>query len=62
MPRLCSICKKGPMFGQNVSRANNKTKKVSKPNLQSVMVATAHGRKRALVCTRCLRSNAIAKG
>ena len=32
----CTICQKGPEVGHNVSHANNKTKRVFKPNLQPV--------------------------
>ena len=62
MPRQCKICGKGPLFGQNVSHANNKTKKVSKPNLQRVMVVDNGTRRKKLVCSRCIRSGAISKG
>lgn len=34
MPRVCSITGKKPMVGNNVSHANNKTKRRFLPNLQ----------------------------
>lgn len=34
--RQCEICGKGPSVGNNVSHANNKTKRVFLPNLQNV--------------------------
>ena len=36
MARRCDICGKGPLVGNNVSHANNKTKTRSLPNLRSV--------------------------
>ena len=34
MARVCQVTGKGPMVGNNVSRANNKTKRRFLPNLQ----------------------------
>ncbi len=61
MSRACSICGKTQQTGNNVSHANNKTKKVFKPNLQSVKVADGGSTKKALVCTRCIRSGKVKK-
>lgn len=36
MARVCQVTGKGPMVGNNVSHANNKTKRVFLPNLQNV--------------------------
>ena len=59
--RTCAICGKRPSVGNNVSHANNKTKRRWQPNLQEVRAAAAGGVKRILVCTRCIRSGAITK-
>ncbi len=61
MARACSICGKTQQTGNNVSHANNKTKKVFKANLQSVKVMDGGSSKKALVCTRCIRSGKVAK-
>ena len=34
MAQRCDICGKGPQFGNNVSHANNKTRRRFLPNLQ----------------------------
>ena len=61
MAKVCEICGKKPLVGNNVSHAHNKTKKVWQPNLQSVN-AMVNGQKRKVkVCTRCIRSGAITK-
>jgi len=59
--RHCAICGKHPSVGNNVSHANNKTKRRWQPNLQEVRAATGGGTKRMLVCTRCLRSGRVTK-
>ena len=57
----CSVCGKKKASGNNVSHANNRTKRVFMPNLQRVRVETAHGIKKQYVCTRCIRSGKIKK-
>jgi large subunit ribosomal protein L28 len=61
MSRVCEICGKRPLVGMNVSHAHNRNKKRSRPNLQSVKVATPKGPKKMKVCTRCIRSGKVAK-
>jgi len=57
----CFVCGKMRMAGQNVSHANNVTKRMFKPNIQRVR-AKVNGRpKQVDVCTRCLRSGKIEK-
>lgn len=40
MARRCELTGKGTMVGHNVSHANNKTKRVYRPNLQEVSLAS----------------------
>ena len=40
MSRRCELTGKGPMSGNNVSHANNKTKRRFLPNLQEVTLAS----------------------
>jgi large subunit ribosomal protein L28 len=58
---VCAVCGKKRVVGNNVSHANNKTKRVFKPNLQRMRVQTDQGTKRLHVCSRCLRSGKIRK-
>ncbi|RLB70383.1 MAG: 50S ribosomal protein L28 [Deltaproteobacteria bacterium] len=61
MAKVCDICGKKPLVGNNVSHAHNKTKRVWQPNLQSVN-AVVNGQKRKIkACTRCIRSGAVTK-
>ncbi len=43
MARRCDLTGKGVMVGNNVSHANNKTKKRSFPNLRSIRVKLDDG-------------------
>lgn len=61
MSRVCEICGKGPAVGNNVSHANNKTKRVLLPNLKTVHAKTEKGNRRIKLCTRCLRSGKVEK-
>jgi len=40
MSRRCELTGKGPLVGNNVSHANNKTKRVFRPNLQAISFAS----------------------
>ncbi|MFQ3574531.1 MAG: 50S ribosomal protein L28 [Thermodesulfovibrionales bacterium] len=57
----CDICGKKRTKGNNVSHANNKTKRIIEPNVQSIRVATEKGTQRMSVCTRCIRSGLVTK-
>lgn len=62
MAKVCEICGKKPMVGNNVSHAHNKTRRRWLPNLKTVRMASAGGNtKRTKVCTRCIRSGAVVK-
>ncbi len=62
MSAICAVCGKGPRTGNNVSHANNKTKRRWLPNLQAVRVITDNGTRRRLrVCTSCISANKIRK-
>ncbi|NNE97752.1 MAG: 50S ribosomal protein L28 [Pyrinomonadaceae bacterium] len=62
MAKRCDICGKGPMFGNNVSHANNKTRRRFNPNLQRIRIQLPNGGvDRKKVCTRCIKSGKINK-
>lgn len=61
MARTCFYCEKRRLVGNNVSHANNKTKKVSLPNLQKIRVLLAGTTRRVYSCTRCIRSGLVQK-
>ena len=56
----CYSCGKGVSFGNNVSHANNRTRRTWKPNLQVARVVDAHGKTiKVKVCTRCLAAGKV---
>ncbi|MBI5970384.1 MAG: 50S ribosomal protein L28 [Deltaproteobacteria bacterium] len=61
MSAVCDICGKGPSFGNNVSHANNKTRRRWNPNLQSVRAVKDGRVKKIRACTRCIRSGTVVK-
>ncbi len=61
MARVCALCAKGPVTGNNVSHANNRSKRRWYPNLQTVRVLVEGAPKRIRVCTQCLKSNRVKK-
>ena len=61
MSRICDICGKHRMLGNNVSHANNRTRREFKPNLFKVRAKVNGSVKRIKVCSRCLRSGKIEK-
>ncbi|MBF0236915.1 MAG: 50S ribosomal protein L28 [SAR324 cluster bacterium] len=57
MSLKCEFCGKKPLFGNNVSHANNKTARRWLPNIQTVKLVDKGGNKKAVrVCTSCIRS------
>lgn len=62
MSRICDICGKHAQNGNNVSHANNKTKKLWQPNLQTVRHQEVNGSvKRIKVCAKCIKSGQVIK-
>ena len=61
MSRVCEICGKKPLVGNNVSHAHNKTRTRWLPNLQKVRSVQNGNVKRITVCTRCIRSGKVVK-
>ena len=60
MSRVCEICGKGPVSGNSVSHANNKTRRRWMPNLQRVRALNSSGDTVHInACTRCIRSGAV---
>jgi len=59
MAKRCDVCGKGPMAGNNVSHAMNKTRRRWLPNLQPVRVDERGTHKTMKVCTQCIRSRRV---
>jgi large subunit ribosomal protein L28 len=61
MAMRCTICGKGPSFGNVVSHANNTRRRRWNPNLQRVRAVVNGARKQLRVCTSCIRSGRVTK-
>ncbi len=61
MARVCDICGKKPVSGNNISHAHNRTRRRWLPNLQQVRARVDGRPKRLTVCSTCLKSNRVQK-
>jgi large subunit ribosomal protein L28 len=57
----CDLCGKRPLVGNNVSHANNKSKRRSLPNLQKLRAIVDGRIERVLACTRCIKAGKVTK-
>ncbi len=61
MSKMCTICGKKPLVGNNVSHAHNTTKRRFNPNLQSVRAKYNGKVQKMSVCTKCIKSGLVVK-
>ena len=61
MAKVCEICGKRPQYGNNVSHANNRTRRRFEPNLQKVRAIVDGKTKRITVCTSCIQAGKVLK-
>ncbi|MEA3428169.1 MAG: 50S ribosomal protein L28 [Thermodesulfobacteriota bacterium] len=61
MSKMCEICGKKPLTGNNVSHAHNATKRRFNPNLQKVRALYKGKVKKMVVCTSCIKSGLFVK-
>jgi len=61
MARRCDLCGKGVMVGNNVSHAQNKTKRVWKPNLIKMRTKIDGTIMTVKICTSCLKRGFLTK-
>lgn len=61
MANRCDLCGKGSSSGNNVSHANNRTKRTFKPNIQRMRAMIDGAPRRVRVCTSCLKAGRVQK-
>jgi large subunit ribosomal protein L28 len=61
MARVCDVCGKGKVSGNQVSHSNRHSKRTWSANLRNVRAIVDGTAKRVKVCTRCLRSNKVTR-
>ncbi len=59
MSRICQVTGKRMQTGNNVSHANNRTRRTWKPNLQVVRMVIDEKIEKVKVCTRCLNAGKV---
>jgi large subunit ribosomal protein L28 len=61
MAAKCDLCGKGPQFGNNISHANNTTRRRWNVNLRPVKAKLDGASKRIRVCTSCIKTGKVVK-
>lgn len=61
MAKVCEICSKKQMTGNQVSHSHRASKKAWQPNLQKIRFMKDGKPTRGYVCTRCIRSGKVEK-
>jgi large subunit ribosomal protein L28 len=61
MAAKCDLCGKGPQFGNNISHANNTTRRRWNVNLRPVKAKVEGANKRIRVCTSCIKTGKVVK-
>lgn len=61
MSRICDICGKEAMSGNNRSHAMNATKRKFQPNLSKIKAEIDGKVKKINICTKCLKANKVKK-
>lgn len=61
MSKVCEFCDKHAVAGRSISHSHRTVARTFKPNIQRVTVVVDGHKKKANVCTRCLKSGKIAR-
>ena len=61
MSKVCEFCGKHAVAGHSISHSNRVVNRTCKPNIQRVTVVVDGHRRKANVCSRCLKSGKIAR-
>lgn len=61
MSRVCEVCGKSTLFGNNVSHAKNRTRRTWRPNLIEVKTKVDGRIRKVKLCARCLKAGKVVK-
>jgi len=61
MSRVCDICGKGNMTGNNDPKSHKRTRRVFLPNLHHIRAEINGEIKNIKICSKCLKSNKVKK-
>jgi large subunit ribosomal protein L28 len=59
MSRVCDVCGKRPMYGNNISHSHRKTRTRWEPNLKKVKTVINGKVKRIKICMDCLHADKV---
>jgi large subunit ribosomal protein L28 len=59
MSRVCDVCGKGPMYGNNVSHSHRKTRTRWEPNLKKVKASYKGKIGKMKICMSCLHAGKV---
>jgi large subunit ribosomal protein L28 len=58
---VCDVCRKGPIFGNNVSHSHRRTRRRWNPNIQTVRAVVGGTPKKLNVCTSCIKAGKVSR-
>ncbi|NUW34884.1 50S ribosomal protein L28 [Nonomuraea sp. SMC257] len=61
MASVCDVCRKGPIFGNNVSHSHRRTRRRWNPNIQTVRAVVGGTPKKMNVCTSCIKAGKVSR-
>ncbi|HZY10517.1 MAG TPA: 50S ribosomal protein L28 [Bacteroidota bacterium] len=61
MAKVCEICGKKPVSGNNISHAHNRTRRRWLPNLQKVRAEIEGRTQHIRACTTCIKQGKVVK-
>lgn len=61
MSTKCDICGKSRSVGNQISKSDNRTKRIWAPNIQHIRIVEKGQTMRKNVCTTCIRSGRITR-
>lgn len=61
MAAVCDVCRKGPIFGNNVSHSHRRTRRRWNPNIQTVRAVVGGTPKKLNVCTSCIKAGKVSR-
>lgn len=61
MASVCDVCRKAPIFGNNVSHSHRRTRRRWNPNIQTVRAVVGGTPKKLNVCTSCIKAGKVTR-
>lgn len=59
MSKVCDICGKHPVAGRSISHSHRVSIRKFRPNIQRVTIVENGKKRKANVCSRCLKSGKV---